>query len=77
MEKVKVTRNYQVTIPASLRRQMDIKVGNTLIADVEDGRIVLAKRSGDVTKLGLRLGKKFDWRDVERAAREAGENASR
>lgn len=76
MEKVKVTRNYQVTIPASLRKQVDIRVGNTLIADVEGGRIIFEKRSGDVTKLKLRLGRKFDWRDVERAARDAGESST-
>lgn len=71
MEKVRVTRNYRVTIPGSLRKQADIRVGNTLIADVEGGRIVLEKKSGDVTKLKLRLGRRFDWRDVERAARHA------
>jgi antitoxin PrlF len=71
MEKVKVTRNFQVTIPASVRKQVDIRVGTTLIAEVVEGRIIFEKRSGDVTKLKLKLGKRFDWRDVEKAARDA------
>jgi antitoxin PrlF len=76
MEKVKVTRNYQVTIPASLRKQIGIRIGNVLTAQVEDGRIVLEKRRGDVTKMKLRLGRKFDWKDVEAAAREAADQSN-
>ena len=75
MEKVKVTRNYQVTIPASVRKRVGIRVGSTLIAEVEDGRIVFVKRQGDVTKLRLKLGRRFDWKDVEEAAREAAESS--
>jgi AbrB family looped-hinge helix DNA binding protein len=77
MDKVKVTRNYQVTIPAALRQKVGIKVGSILMANVEGDRIILEKKSGDITKLKLRLGRKFGWRDVEAAAREAGEKTGR
>jgi len=76
MKKVKVTRNYQVTIPSSVREKIGIKVGNVLVADVEGDRIIFEKRSGDITKLKFKLGRKFDWRDVERAANEAGEKSA-
>jgi antitoxin PrlF len=72
VEQVKVTRNYQVTIPASARAKLGIKVGDVLIADFGDKVITFEKKSTDITKLGLRLGKKIDWRDVEKTVREAG-----
>ena len=73
MEKVKVNRNYQVKIPISVREKIGIKVGSVLLADVQGDRIMFEKRSGDITKLEFRLGRKFDWRDVERAVNEAGD----
>jgi antitoxin PrlF len=73
VEEVKVTRNYQVTIPASARAKMGVKVGDVLVADYQDSKIVLEKKSSDITKLKIRLGKKISWRDVEETVREAGE----
>ena len=43
MEKVKVTRKYQVTIPKCIREEIDIKVGDELLVREEDGRIILEK----------------------------------
>jgi hypothetical protein len=54
-----------------LRKQTGIRIGNVLGAHIEDGRIVLEKRRGDVTKMKHGLGRKFDWKEVEAAAREA------
>lgn len=73
VEEVKVTRNYQVTIPASARKNLGVKVGDVLVADAEDNRIVFHKKSSDITKLRIRLNKKIDWKDVEATVREAGE----
>jgi len=39
----KVTRNYQITIPSDVRKKLGIKVGDVLLVDVEDGKIVLKK----------------------------------
>jgi antitoxin PrlF len=75
VEELKVTRNYQVTIPASARSKMGVKVGDVLVADYHDSKLVLEKKSSDITKLRIRLGKKSDWRDVEKIVREAGEQA--
>ena len=76
VEEVKVTRNYQVTIPASARVKMGVKVGDILVADFQDSKIVLEKKSSDITKLRIRLNKKIDWRDVEKSVRDAGEKLS-
>jgi antitoxin PrlF len=74
VEEVKVTRNYQVTIPASARTKLGVKVGDVLVAELRDSAIVLEKKSSDIAQLRLRLDRKekIDWRDVESGVREAG-----
>jgi antitoxin PrlF len=62
VEEVKVTRNYQVTMPASARKNLGVKVGDLLVADFEDNKIVFQKKSSDITKFRIRLNKKIDWR---------------
>ncbi len=39
----KVTRNYQITIPSEVRKKLGINVGDVLIVEVENGKIVLKK----------------------------------
>jgi antitoxin PrlF len=73
VEEVKVTRNYQVTIPASARVKLGVKVGDVLIAEFQENKIVLEKKSSDISKLKIKLKRKIDWRDVEMTVREAGE----
>lgn len=38
---VKVTRKYQVTIPKSVRKELGIKIGDSLIVKVENKRIIM------------------------------------
>ena len=66
IEEVKVKRNYQVAIPASARAKMGVKVGDILLADYRESKLVLERKSSDITKLRIKLGKKTDWRDVEK-----------
>ncbi len=72
MYKVVVTRNYQVTLPAGIRRRLGIKVGDKLVVTLQGDRIVIYKPRGDVTKVKIRLGRKIDWRYVEKVVEEAG-----
>ena len=44
MEKVKVTRSYQITIPKSIRRALRLKVGDYVYMSLEGGRIVIETR---------------------------------
>lgn len=41
MPRVKVTRKYQVTIPAEIRKPLGIRVGDTLEVLGEGGRVIL------------------------------------
>ena len=43
MSLTKVTRNYQITIPSDVRKKLGIKVGDILLVEVEDGKVVLKK----------------------------------
>ena len=43
MEKVKVTRKYQVTIPKDVRERLGVRVGDELVVRGAEGRIVFEK----------------------------------
>ncbi|MEL9990744.1 MAG: AbrB/MazE/SpoVT family DNA-binding domain-containing protein [Thermoproteus sp.] len=55
MAVVKVTRNYQITIPAEVRRRLDIKEGDLLIVEVEGDRIVVRKARSELPRIRLGL----------------------
>ncbi|MBI4120216.1 MAG: AbrB/MazE/SpoVT family DNA-binding domain-containing protein [Parcubacteria group bacterium] len=42
---VKIKTKYQVTLPASLREQMGVDVGDILEAKVEEGKITMPPKS--------------------------------
>ena len=53
MAVVWVTRNYQITIPAEVRRRLGIKAGDRVVVEVEGDRIVIKKASGDLPRIRL------------------------
>ena len=77
MEEVKVTRNYQITIPSSVRNKLDIKVGDKLLVYVEGDKIIIEKKSGNIASLNLTLGRKFTDEDVNKIIEEAGEEIAK
>ncbi|MFP3064121.1 MAG: AbrB/MazE/SpoVT family DNA-binding domain-containing protein [Sulfolobus sp.] len=64
MERVKVTRNYQVTIPASIRNKLGIHEGDILEFYVEDDKIVIKKVS--TVRPRIKLGRKLTIEEIER-----------
>jgi antitoxin PrlF len=50
---VRVTRNYQVTTPAEVRRRLGIKVGGRVVVEVEGDKIVIRKASGGLPRIRL------------------------
>ncbi|MFP3260876.1 MAG: AbrB/MazE/SpoVT family DNA-binding domain-containing protein [Sulfolobus sp.] len=64
MERVKVTRNYQVTIPASIRNKLGIHEGDILEFYVEEDRIVIKKVS--TVRPRIKLGRKLTIEEIER-----------
>jgi AbrB family looped-hinge helix DNA binding protein len=63
----KVTRNYQITIPSDVRKKLGIKVGDVLVVDVEDGKVVLKKSELELPLLPG--GKGLRVEDIEEAIR--------
>jgi transcriptional regulator, AbrB family len=74
MERVKVTRNYQVTIPASIRNRLGIHEGDILEFHIEDDKIIIKKVSSvrPRIRLGRRLTVEEIERDIERSLNEGG-----
>ncbi|EZQ01641.1 MULTISPECIES: AbrB/MazE/SpoVT family DNA-binding domain-containing protein [Acidianus] len=73
MDRVKVTRNYQVTIPSWVRERLSIKEGDILEVELRGDEIVFRKPKAERPR--LRLGKKLTLEDIERAI-ESGINES-
>ena len=72
MERVKVTRNYQITIPAPIRDQLGIKEGDVLEVYLKGDEIVLRKVR--TSRPRIRLGRKLTLEEIERAI-EVGEGS--
>ncbi len=69
-EVVKVTRNYQVTIPASIRARIGIKEGDyvKMVYDEREGivKLIPVRRR----RLTIRLGRKVTVEEVEALTEE-------
>lgn len=63
MRTVKVTRNYQITIPKDIRKKLGIEVGDVLRVEVEGDRVLLKK--GDVELPVFKGGKGLSAEDIE------------
>jgi len=59
----KVTRNYQITLPADIRKKLNIKEGEYLEVSLEGDRIILRK----VTRIWktIKLGKRLSIEEIE------------
>jgi len=74
--RVKVTRNFQITIPAEVRRKLGIKEGDYVEVELnEQEKVVLVKPyRRKWTK--LKLGKKLTPEEIEDIIREAFDEAT-
>jgi len=43
MQAVKVLPKWQITIPKTIRKKMDIKVGETFVIEEKEGQVVLKR----------------------------------
>ncbi len=72
--RVKVTRNYQISIPAEIRRRLNIKLGDILEVhyDEEKEEIIIKKikEQRKTLKLGLKLSPDEIEGLIERGLRE-------
>jgi AbrB family looped-hinge helix DNA binding protein len=71
---VRVTRNYQITIPAEVRRRLGIKVGDRVVVEVEGDRIVIRKTAGGLPR--IRLGRRLTPEEIDRLVEEGAARGS-
>ena len=63
--KVKITRNYQVTIPAEIRRRIGLKIGDLLEMEYDENEgVVIIKRVKEERRT-LKAGRKLMPEDIE------------
>ncbi|ASI98854.1 AbrB/MazE/SpoVT family DNA-binding domain-containing protein [Thermococcus celer] len=69
MPVTKVTRNYQITIPAEIRKALGIKEGEYLTVELKGDAIVLRRARREWKT--FRLGRKLTAEELERISEEA------
>lgn len=47
---VKVSKRYQIVVPAEARRRLNIRSGDRLIVDVQDGLLILMPEPASYTR---------------------------
>lgn len=55
VEAVKLGKQGRLVVPASLRRELGLELGDELIARAEDGRLIFEPRAAVVTRLRERF----------------------
>ncbi|WP_099211540.1 AbrB/MazE/SpoVT family DNA-binding domain-containing protein [Thermococcus henrietii] len=68
MSITKVTRNYQITIPAEIRKALGIREGELLEVSIEGDRIVLRRLRRERKR--LKLGKNVTLGEIEKSIEE-------
>ncbi len=67
-----VDQNYQITIPKEIREKLQINVGDILVVDVENDRIILRKE--DLELPVLKGGQNLSVEDIEASIRKGMRN---
>ena len=61
---VKVNAKYQITIPKSVREKLKLKAGDRLLADVQDGMMILIPEPVSYAEKLQGLGREI-WKSVD------------
>jgi AbrB family looped-hinge helix DNA binding protein len=64
---VKVSKRYQIAVPANARRQLNIHSGDQLLVDIQDGMLILLPSPSSYTYHLSGLHKEI-WEGVETQA---------
>ena len=63
--KVKVTRNYQITIPAEIRRKLNLKLGDILDVSYDEERNEIIIRKVLELRKTFKAGRKLTSKEIE------------
>ena len=68
---VKVTRNYQVTIPVDVRKKAGIKEGDLVSVEYDEKEGIIKIRKVERKKVRIKLGKSLGPDEIERMIEDA------
>ncbi|MDW8033842.1 MAG: AbrB/MazE/SpoVT family DNA-binding domain-containing protein [Nitrososphaerota archaeon] len=68
---VKVTRNYQITIPSEIREKFRVQEGDLLVVSYDEEEKVLKITPFKRKRLTIRLGRRITVEEMEEAVEEA------
>ena len=63
--KVKVTRNYQITIPSEIRRKVGINIGDLLIMTYDEKRGEIIIKKAEERRKTFKIGRKLTPEEIE------------
>jgi len=72
--RVKVTRNFQITIPAGIRNALGIKEGDILVVTLETDSVVVRRAATELPKISI--GKALSTDDIEKLIEESIEEVA-
>jgi len=67
---VKVTRNYQITIPSEIRERFKVKEGDFLIVSYDEEENVVKIMPFKKKRLTIKLGRNVTVEEIEKAMEE-------
>ena len=67
---VKVTRNYQITIPSEIRERFKVKEGDFLIVSYDEEENVIKIMPFKKKRLTIKLGRNVTVEEIEKAMEE-------
>ena len=65
MKRVKVSRSYQITIPAEIRKKLGIEIGDILLVKVVDNKILIEKAEDELPSFDI--GREIREEEIEEA----------
>jgi len=66
MATVVVTRNYQITLPKDIREQLDIRIGEKMVSEIDEkGEIRIRKLDKSPVKAAFGI-----WKEIKETGRE-------
>lgn len=68
---MKVTRNFQITIPSEIRNKLNINEGEFLDVSLDEKEEVIIVRSYRRRWTTVKLNRRIDQEDIDRAIKEA------
>ena len=63
--KIKVTRNYQITIPVEIRRKLDLRIGDILDVTYDNERDIILIKKVKQNRRTLKAGRKLAPEEIE------------